>query len=77
MVTHDLPLVAAHMDRAVWVDRAVTAMPASDVTVAGVERLVHGEHGDADAHRHGASGASAPAPGTLSAASPASRTSEP
>jgi zinc transport system ATP-binding protein len=73
MVTHDLPLVAAHMDRAVWVDRAVTAMPASDVTVAGVERLVHG---DADAHRHGASSASAPAPGTLSAPGPASRTSE-
>jgi zinc transport system ATP-binding protein len=50
MVTHDLPLVAAHMDRAIWVDRAVTAMAASDVTVAGVERLVHGS--GAGAHRH-------------------------
>ena len=39
MVTHDLPLVAAHMDRAVWVDRKVTAMPAREVTVAGIERL--------------------------------------
>jgi zinc transport system ATP-binding protein len=58
MVTHDLPLVAAHMDRAVWVDRTVTAMPAREVTVAGIERLLHGgavhggtahamEHGDA------------------------------
>jgi zinc transport system ATP-binding protein len=49
MVTHDLPLVAAHMDRAIWVDRSVTALAASDVTVAGVERLVHGD--GAGAHR--------------------------
>jgi zinc transport system ATP-binding protein len=49
MVTHDLPLVAAHMDRAVWVDGTVTAMDACEVTVAGVERLMHGESG---AHRH-------------------------
>jgi zinc transport system ATP-binding protein len=42
MVTHDLPLVAAHMDRALWVDRRVTAMAAAEVTVADVERLVHG-----------------------------------
>ena len=53
MVTHDLPLVAAHMDRAVWVDRTVTAMPAREVTVAGVERLMHGgaEHGASDGAR--------------------------
>jgi zinc transport system ATP-binding protein len=51
MVTHDLPLVVAHMDRAVWVDGVVTAMEAREVTVAGVERLMHGDPG---AHRHGA-----------------------
>lgn len=55
MVTHDLPLVAAHMDRAVWVDRTVIAMAASEVTVAGVERLMHGT--GAGAHRHDAVGA--------------------
>jgi zinc transport system ATP-binding protein len=49
MVTHDLPLVAAHMDRAVWVDGTVTVMDAREVTVAGVERLMHGESA---AHRH-------------------------
>ncbi len=55
MVTHDLPLVAAHMDRAVWVDRTVTAMPAREVTVAGIERLVHGGGGHG-AMGHGAMG---------------------
>jgi zinc transport system ATP-binding protein len=52
MVTHDLPLVAGHMDRAVWVDRTVTAMPAAEVTVAGVERLMHdhGAHGGHGGH---------------------------
>jgi zinc transport system ATP-binding protein len=49
MVTHDLPLVVAHMDRAVWVDGTVTVMDAREVTVAGVERLMHGDSG---AHRH-------------------------
>jgi len=52
MVTHDLPLVAAHMDRAVWVDRTVTAMPAREVTVAGVERLMHA-HAHQDASEDG------------------------
>jgi zinc transport system ATP-binding protein len=55
MVTHDLPLVAAHMDRAVWVDRAVTAMPAGEVTVATVERLMHGDVAH-DAHHHAPGG---------------------
>jgi zinc transport system ATP-binding protein len=56
MVTHDLPLVAAHMDRAVWVDRAITAMPAREVTVATVERLMHGDDGAQHHHvpRHDA-----------------------
>jgi zinc transport system ATP-binding protein len=58
MVTHDLPLVAAHMDRAVWVDATVTVMDAREVTVAGVERLMHGESG---AHRHDAPSGEHPA----------------
>jgi zinc transport system ATP-binding protein len=58
MVTHDLPLVAGHMDRAIWVDGAVTAMAAREVTVAGVERLVHGS--GTEAHRHQTASESAP-----------------
>ena len=71
MVTHDLPLVAAHMDRALWVDRSVTARAASDVTVAGIERLVHG--GGAGAHRHVPDRRARPVPSASPRRAPASR----
>ena len=41
MVSHDVVLVSSHMDRAVWVNREVVSLAASEVTVATVEAMYH------------------------------------
>lgn len=51
MVSHDVALVSTHMDRALWVNRRLTDLPARDLTVVRVEELFHG--GDSCHPPHG------------------------
>jgi len=53
MVSHDVALVSTHMNRALWVNRRLTDLPARDLTVARVERLFHGDNTCHPAHDHG------------------------
>lgn len=63
MVSHDVALVSTHMNRALWVNRRLTDLPAGDLTVARVEELFHGGdschpphgpgHVHGDEHGHG------------------------
>ncbi len=51
MVSHDLPLVASHVQSALWVNRSVQRLPAGELTVERIETLLHGAH--AHGHVHG------------------------
>ncbi len=53
MVSHDVALVSTHMDRALWINRRLTDLPARDLTVARVEELFHGDHSCHPAHEPG------------------------
>ena len=44
LVSHDLTLVSAHLERAAWVNRSVTTYRASDLTAEMVESIYHGSH---------------------------------
>lgn len=52
MVSHDVALVSTHMDRALWVNRRLTDLPARDLTVDRVEELFHGDHSCHPRHEH-------------------------
>lgn len=44
MVSHDIALVSHHMDRALWVDRAVHELDPSNLDSDSLEHFFHGEH---------------------------------